>query len=99
MACLPPEPHGFVVLFVGHSGSSALMQQLAWHPAVRVQGFEPLDDPRQPMSDEDALAYADSLWSQARARGHTAGFKMRPAHIRRHPANWSAPGPHMVHFH
>ena len=87
------RPHSWLVLFVGHAGSSAFVQQLGWHPDVLVTGFEPVEN----LGAASQLAYTRAAFEAAerhnalanRSSHRTAGFKMRAAHVRTHLAEWS----------
>ena len=66
----------FVVLFMGHSGSSALMEQLERHFHFFNPGFEPLYGLRPNASA--AFLKAREYFEEGRAKHVTVGFKMRP---------------------
>ena len=84
-----PRAKSFVLLFMGHSGSTALITALAQHRDVFIRGFEPLDHGALGKDTEAALKYARAFFHLGVQINKTAGFKLRPYHILRNPAAWS----------
>lgn len=85
-----PRAQSFVLLFMGHSGSTALISALAQHPQVLVRGFEPVDHGTLVNDIDGALEYADRFFTEGAASNTTAGFKLRPRHVLRAPKRWAA---------
>ena len=80
--------YSYLMIFFGHSGSSALVEQFTNHPHVRASGYEPID---HGMGDDEAFNYTADLFKQAQAdRNVVVGFKMRPRHILSQPDRWRA---------
>ncbi|GAB0488934.1 hypothetical protein MMPV_000147 [Pyropia vietnamensis] len=80
----------FLMVFMGHSGSTAMMTALQPHSQVHITGLEPVDHYERATNTASALAYAHAFFSAATARNQTGGFKIRPRHIRRAPTAWRA---------
>ena len=83
-----PRAKSFVLLFMGHSGSTALISALAQHESVLVRGFEPVDHGTFATDTDAALSYARAFFRAGLERNLTAGFKIRPHHILRNPSAW-----------
>lgn len=79
----------FVLLFMGHSGSTALISALQQHNEVLVSGFEPLDHGDMKTNTDAALQYAESFFAAGAVGNRTAGFKIRPHHILQQPKRWA----------
>ena len=90
-------PYSWIMIFMGHSGSSALTEQFGSHPNVHITGYEPVD---RGFSTANALNYTERVFYEARVQSarsvrRVAGFKMRPEHILAAPARWAE----LVHRH
>lgn len=89
----------FMLVFQGHSGSTALITSLRQHSQVEVPGLEPIDHAPfvdiktgsiAPNGTDAALAYVHSVFHNAtHAHNRTAGFKVRPTHLLKQPGNFS----------
>ena len=78
--------HSWLMIFYGHSGSSATVEQFAMHPQVRTSKFEPVD---QGMTSREALNYTWHLFEEAQKNGTQAvGFKMRYTQIMLNRSAW-----------
>lgn len=94
----PPQPscvttgkraRSFLMVFSGHSGSTAIMSELRGHSQVFVEKFEPVD--HQPVfNTTEALEIARDYFDRGLAKGKTPGFKIRPSHIKTAPERWRA---------
>jgi len=75
---------------MGHSGSSALMSQLAAHRHVHVPAAEAVDHGEYRCNTSAALERARAIFAEAAAAGKVGGFKIRPYHIEQDPDAWRA---------
>lgn len=79
----------FLIVFVGHSGSSAITSELRSHPQISVGLMEPVDHADTPNAtvalNTTRRLFLDGVWS-----GKTTGFKIRPTHILAAPEEWAA---------
>ena len=87
------SPYAWLLLFSGHSGSSAFIDQLARHPLINVTGFEPVDGASQ-MTDNEALMYTDAAFSLALRQNRegfrvVSGFKLRVHRPQRNITGWA----------
>lgn len=93
---LPPCSHSkagrqnFLMVFMDHRASSAILSELAQHSHIFVPVPEPLDHPPYEFNSEFGLKYADEFFNNASTAGKVAGFKIRPWHILRSPSKWRA---------
>lgn len=78
----------FLVIFMGHSGSSAIVSELKSHPQVLIENKEPVDHGEYASNTTLALEYTADFFRRAISLGKTPGFKMRPSHIKNNPAAW-----------
>jgi len=89
-----PQPgrpaQSFLIVFMGHSGSSAIMSELAAHSQVYSKDPEPVDHGELQTNTTLALEYTRSFFKRGAAVGKTAGFKIRPVHIGKDPEAWAA---------
>lgn len=90
----------FLLVFQGHSGSTALMTSLRQHSQTLIDGFEPVDHGIFAEKTENAslhaLQYTKTFFTNATNMNLTAGFKIRPTHLLRRPLSFF----HIVqHFH
>lgn len=79
----------FVILFMGHSGSTAAITILRKHPDVFIRGLEPVDHGAIASNTRKALLYARTFFKAGLAKNKTAGFKIRPRHILAAPDKWA----------
>lgn len=81
----------FLMVFMGHSGSSAIISELAAHSQVYFEDeFEPVDHYEYEFNTTLALQWTRDYFRRGIGSGKTPGFKMRPNHIKRDPAAWVA---------
>lgn len=81
----------FLMIFMGHSGSSAIISELFAHSQVYFEGRgEPIDHWQYEHNTSLALQFTRDLFRRGMAKGKTPGFKMRPFHIQQDPAGWAA---------
>eukprot|EP00737_Agarophyton_chilense_P000641 gb/GEZJ01000710.1/.p1 GENE.gb/GEZJ01000710.1/~~gb/GEZJ01000710.1/.p1 ORF type:complete len:352 (+),score=31.79 gb/GEZJ01000710.1/:381-1436(+) len=85
----------FLMFFMGHSGSTAIMTSLQQHSGTYINGFEPVDhgEFRNGSSEDNArkaLAYTTDFFRNASEHALTSGFKIRPLHVSRLPAEFAA---------
>ncbi len=79
----------FLIVFMGHSGSSAIMSELAAHSEVYFEQSEPVDHFEYETNTTLALQWTRDFFERGIKAGRTPGFKIRPAHIYRDPAAWA----------
>lgn len=81
----------FLMIFMGHSGSTALMTSLKQHSGTYIQGLEPVDHGKFVAGKKGldnaklALEYTREYFNNATRQKLTAGFKIRPLHIHKRP--------------
>lgn len=80
----------FLMIFMGHSGSSAILSELGKHSQTYQENPEPVDHYDLQYNTTLALEYARSFFDRGLAEGKTPGFKMRPNHIQTDPEAWAA---------
>lgn len=80
----------FLIVFMGHSGSTALLSELGQHSATHVSLPEPVDHEPYQRNTTAALAYTREFFTAGRAKGLVPGFKIRPWHIEQDPDAWRA---------
>lgn len=78
----------FLVVFVGHSGSTAYTTELRTHSDFEVEFLEPLDHGEFEQDPNLALERAHKLMDSGIAKGKIPGFKIRPTHINNIPEKW-----------
>lgn len=84
----------FLMVFMGHSGSTALMTSLAQHSATNIDSLEPVDHGAFVQGSKydaalRALTYTMDLFANGTATRKIVGFKIRPRHLQLRPANFS----------
>lgn len=84
------EAGSILLVFMGHSGSSAILSEIAQHSRFFVTVPEPVDHDEVQFNPELGLKYADEFFSNATSYGKIGGFKMRPWHILQRPDEWRA---------
>lgn len=90
---LPKCSHGgerakaFIMVFMGHSGSTAIITELMNHSQVHVAEKEPLDH-QSSFNTTEALQIARGIFDNGVQLDKTVGFKMRPQHILAQPEAW-----------
>lgn len=81
------QASAFLLLFMGHSGSTAIITELRNHSQAHIQHSEPVD--HQPhFNTTEALITARHIFQTERKAGKTVGFKLRPLHVLEQPAKW-----------
>lgn len=80
----------FLMVFMGHSGSSAIISELAAHSQVYFEDGEPIDHYEYEHNTTLALEWTRAFFQRGLAVGRTPGFKLRPTHIRNDPQAWAA---------
>lgn len=80
----------FMVVFMGHSGSTAFITELRTHSEFQVERLEPLDHGEYQRNTDLALERARELMDQGIANGKIPGFKIRPWHISNEPERWQS---------
>lgn len=83
-----PTP-AFLMVFMGHSGSTAIVSELQNHSQVLPCTREPVDH-QDTFNTTEALKIARTIFERGVSKGLTAGFKIRPAHILAEPEQWRA---------
>lgn len=78
----------FIVVFMGHSGSTAFTTELRAHTEFEVELLEPLEHGQYQGNTELALKKARELMDRGIAKGTIPGFKIRPFHINNMPEKW-----------
>lgn len=84
------SPRPFLMLFMGHSGSTAIITELRNHSGTLVKVSEPIDHNEYAKNTSLALAYTREAFMKGKKEGKVVGFKMRPWHIRQNPDAWIA---------
>lgn len=77
----------FLIVFMGHSGSSAFASELRAHSQVSMTLMEPVDH-QEVFNTSAALETTRRLFREGLAHGKVAGFKIRPNHILAAPQQW-----------
>lgn len=78
----------FMVVFMGHSGSTAYTTELRTHSEFEVELLEPLEHGDYQGNTDLALQKASELMERGIANGKIPGFKIRPFHIQNKPDAW-----------
>lgn len=78
----------FMVVFMGHSGSTAFTTELRTHTQFEVERLEPLEHGEYSGNTELALQRARELMDRGIGKGKIPGFKIRPFHIQNRPEAW-----------
>lgn len=84
----------FLMIFQGHSGTTAIMTALKQHSQTNITGLEPVDHPpftlssgaTNPTLTKQAAEHVESLFTAGSAASLTTGFKIRPTHILKNPS-------------
>ena len=83
----PTSSDSYIVMFVGHSGSSAFTESLSKYRPVSKQvqqgGYEPLQSKEFLRNGSKGFLWTEKLFDAARSQGHITGFKVRPGLIPR----------------
>lgn len=80
----------FLMVFMGHSGSSAIISELRSHPDVLIEKMEPVDHGDIAKNTTQALQFTREFFLKGIGLGKVPGFKIRPRHIRQMPEAWAA---------
>lgn len=88
-ACTRPSrpAKSYLIVFVGHSGSTALHTELLKHPDLLYVGMEPVDH-QSVFNTTAALSTTREIFDRALAQKKIPGFKIRPPHILAQPKAW-----------
>lgn len=78
----------FMVVFLGHSGSTAFITEMRGHPEFEIEELEPVDHFEYERDTDLAIKYIREILDRAVAKGKVAGFKIRPYHIRHNTKAW-----------
>ncbi|PXF47977.1 hypothetical protein BWQ96_02363 [Gracilariopsis chorda] len=78
----------FLVVFMGHSGSTAFTTELREHSEFLVEKLEPLDHDEYEFNTNLALQQAEQIMDRGIQQGKIPGFKIRPFHILNKPQLW-----------
>eukprot|EP00178_Gracilaria_changii_P019947 TRINITY_DN578_c0_g2_i3.p1 TRINITY_DN578_c0_g2~~TRINITY_DN578_c0_g2_i3.p1 ORF type:complete len:466 (-),score=75.58 TRINITY_DN578_c0_g2_i3:4462-5859(-) len=78
----------FLVVFMGHSGSTAFITELRTHSEFLVEKLEPLDHHEYERNTDLAYEHAKELMDRGIEKGKIPGFKIRPYHILNKPELW-----------
>lgn len=89
-ACAKNQARSFLLVFMGHSGSTAIMTELQQHSQMHITKLEPVDHGDLKRDSVLALEYADEFFKESRKLGKTGGFKVRPQHLLNNTAGWMA---------
>lgn len=84
----------FLLVFMGHSGSTALMTSLKQHSMTYIDGLEPVDHGKFVSGDAEsnsrmALKFTNEFFTNATNRNLTGGFKIRPRQILKRPREFA----------
>lgn len=77
----------FLMVFMGHSGSTAIISELSSNSRAYVHKKEPVDH-QETFNTTAALLFTRDFFEKGIAEGKTPGFKIRPAHILTEPEQW-----------
>lgn len=98
-ARLPPCAAGgavraksFLILFMGHSGSTALLSEMTQHSSIMGSptGPEPIDHFEYEQNTSLAVSFTRQFLAEGIAAGKVPGFKLRPTHITNDPEAFRA---------
>lgn len=78
----------WLMVFMGHSGSSAMISQLR-HDGTYIKDPEPVDHHEYEFNHTLALKYVREHFQAGIREGRSAGFKIRPLHITAQPRLWA----------
>lgn len=83
----------FLMIFMGHSGSTALMTSLQQHSETHIDGFEPVDhgtfrSGSRVNDSKKAALYTHQFFLNSTTANETAGFKLRPFHVISNPVSF-----------
>ncbi|PXF47364.1 hypothetical protein BWQ96_02844 [Gracilariopsis chorda] len=84
----------FLMLFMGHSGSTAIMTSLRQHSQTHILGLEPVDHGifRNDTNKKNALRavkFTEQFFLNGTKTSLTPGFKIRPLHISNAPRRFT----------
>jgi hypothetical protein len=71
----------WIIVFMGHSGSTAIASELSQHSEVFYEQPEPVDHDALETNGSAAYEYVRAFFKRGIAEGKTPGFKMRPRHL------------------
>lgn len=79
----------FLVVFMGHSGSSAILSELWSIPDIMIENPEAVDHGDLLLNTTLALQYTRDYFERGVRLGRVPGFKIRPLHLLNEPAKWA----------
>lgn len=80
----------FLMVFMGHSGSSAIMSELRQHPEIYIENPEAVDHGENEFNSPNALNFTRAFFSRGQNQNQVPGFKIRPWHLVNAPEEWAA---------
>lgn len=83
-----PRAKAFMVVFLGHSGSTAFITEMRGHSEFEIELLEPVDHGDYEHNPELALKFIREVLDRGIAKGKIPGFKVRPYHLRHRPKEW-----------
>lgn len=86
-SCARGRARSFLMVFMGHSGSSALVTELKQHPLIQIESNEMVDH-QSTFNTTEALAITRAYFKRVIATGKVPAFKIRPTHILNDPEAW-----------
>ena len=78
----------FLVVFMGHSGSTAFTTEIRSHSEFEVELLEPLEHGEYEFDTEKAIVLAREIMDRGIEQGKIPGFKIRPFHVSNKPELW-----------
>lgn len=78
----------FLMVFMGHSGSTALITELRSHSEFEILYNEPVDHGEYEHDTDLAIKRAREVMDSGIPKGKIPGFKIRPLHILQKPEVW-----------
>lgn len=78
----------FLLVFSGHSGSTAITSELDTHPKVHMEQKEMVEKRGLVNNETAALAATRDFFKRGLLSGKSPGFKIRPIHVNRAPNEW-----------
>ena len=78
----------FLMVFMGHSGSTAIITEMMAHSKFHIKDKEPVDH-QEVFNTTAALEYTRNHFKAGIDQGLIPGFKIRPRHILEEPEKWA----------
>lgn len=82
------KAESFLMVFMGHSGSTAILSELSQHPQTYIKSPEPVDHNELKDDVDAALQFTEDFFNEGKSQGKIPGFKIRPRHILNRPEQW-----------